>query len=316
MCRPKALAPLAREGKGTFPDSKTLYVSTHLSALSANNEQHIQQLLRTLNLNSPAPYSQPPSLSHSTDLSPSSPDFSPISTTSPLLTPTDLSPARSFDPKFNATYDLGRSAIHSSESSLLFESNPLKRLQDMPSSDPSPYRPSHNQSPYPLLEPPSDTCLFSPQTYKAHNHPQPVAARRPEPPRGPSMTWRSQHQSSEWLRPTEKLFIGETFGHGAAENLAPSRLPFSTQHANQGSNNSSHAHEVGHLPIDIMHPQYLLSMDCDLLAYQFSLASASILLSSLPCVRGAYHQVLGPASIYFSAAKTQSCRSGRTFQDC
>ncbi|KAG7094536.1 hypothetical protein E1B28_005364 [Marasmius oreades] len=64
------------------------------------DNSHVEQLLRTLNLNSPEPYhlkQKPSSLNLHLDQSASrSPDFSPISISSTLPTPTDLSPARSF----------------------------------------------------------------------------------------------------------------------------------------------------------------------------------------------------------------------------
>ncbi|KAJ3775650.1 armadillo-type protein [Lentinula raphanica] len=57
---------------------------------------HVEQLLRTLDLNSPGPYhlnqKALPNLNFET--SPGSPDFSPVSISSALLTPTDLSPTR------------------------------------------------------------------------------------------------------------------------------------------------------------------------------------------------------------------------------
>ncbi|KAJ4477458.1 pumilio-family RNA binding repeat protein [Lentinula aciculospora] len=58
--------------------------------------KHVEQLLRTLDLNSPDPYnlSQKPPLNLSFDTSPGTPDFSPVSISSALLTPTDLSPTR------------------------------------------------------------------------------------------------------------------------------------------------------------------------------------------------------------------------------
>ncbi|KAL0567481.1 meiotic PUF protein 1 [Marasmius crinis-equi] len=64
------------------------------------DNSHVEQLLRTLDLNSPGPYhlkQKPSSLNLNFDHSSSrSPDFSPISISSALPTPTDLSPARSF----------------------------------------------------------------------------------------------------------------------------------------------------------------------------------------------------------------------------
>ncbi|KZT27651.1 ARM repeat-containing protein [Neolentinus lepideus HHB14362 ss-1] len=66
------------------------------------DDSHVQQLLRTLNLNSPAPYIQTTSLSATAN---DSPDLSPSSAHSALLTPIDLSPARSFDVKLSPAYD-------------------------------------------------------------------------------------------------------------------------------------------------------------------------------------------------------------------
>ncbi|KAF8164416.1 hypothetical protein BJ912DRAFT_1068330 [Pholiota molesta] len=55
---------------------------------------HVEQLLRTLNLNSPVPFGlhKPSPLTMNIENSPKSPDFSPASASSALLTPTDLSP--------------------------------------------------------------------------------------------------------------------------------------------------------------------------------------------------------------------------------
>ncbi|KAK1230462.1 meiotic PUF protein 1 [Marasmius sp. AFHP31] len=64
------------------------------------DNSHVEQLLRTLDLNSPDPYhlkQKPASLNLNFDQSSSrSPDFSPISISSALPTPTDLSPARPY----------------------------------------------------------------------------------------------------------------------------------------------------------------------------------------------------------------------------
>lgn len=82
--------------------------------------QHVEQLLRTLNLNSPGPYSQPPPLSLNFETTPSKfsgslDDFSPISAGSGLLTPADLSPARPFDTKLHSPYEINSpsSILHS-----------------------------------------------------------------------------------------------------------------------------------------------------------------------------------------------------------
>lgn len=90
--------------------------------------QHVEQLLRTLNLNSPAPFAhhKPSPLAVSVETSPSSPDFSPASASSALLTPTDLSPTgRSFDVKLHSPYEHTHSAAHPylTQTSLIFDSH-------------------------------------------------------------------------------------------------------------------------------------------------------------------------------------------------
>ncbi|RDB15678.1 Meiotic coiled-coil protein 2 [Hypsizygus marmoreus] len=101
------------------------------------DDTHVEQLLRTLNLNSPAPYAKkqpPPTLC--LDTSPSSPDCSPASATSSLMTPTDSPSTRSFDPKFmhSPSYDLAHTlpSYLQPQSSLLFEhaGNSPGRVQD------------------------------------------------------------------------------------------------------------------------------------------------------------------------------------------
>lgn len=68
--------------------------------------QHVEQIFRTLNLNSPTPLLQPsamPLASLDTAL-----DFSPSSQSSALMTPSDLSPVHpSLDLKFNPALDFG-----------------------------------------------------------------------------------------------------------------------------------------------------------------------------------------------------------------
>ncbi|KAG5643152.1 hypothetical protein DXG03_001514 [Asterophora parasitica] len=90
-------------------------------------DTHVEQLLRTLNLNSPAPTTKKPTLSLNLDASPSSPDFSPASATSSLMTPTDLSPSMHYaNLKLRlqqSPYELGPAGygIHGQPPSLLFE---------------------------------------------------------------------------------------------------------------------------------------------------------------------------------------------------
>ncbi|KAI6154223.1 ARM repeat-containing protein [Pisolithus tinctorius] len=96
-------------------------------------DNHVEQLLRALNLNSPAAGGQgsacSPPREQSADASGGSPDLSPTSTTSTLLTPTDLSPAKSpFELKLNAPYEVPAApTVNVSSSSLLLEhGSPLR----------------------------------------------------------------------------------------------------------------------------------------------------------------------------------------------
>jgi hypothetical protein len=134
--------------------------------------QHVEQLLRTLNLNSPEPFKNKPALSlHLTEpsgASQDSPDFSPASISSALLTPTDLSPSRpGYDPKqLQPPYELVQNAARlpstaylPQQSSLLFDPpspsrlvngidhSPPFNLSQLPNQPPTHYIPtsySHN----------------------------------------------------------------------------------------------------------------------------------------------------------------------------
>ena len=95
----------------------------------------MQQLLRTLNLNSPAP----PPLAGYGDIgsSAASPDVSPISTTSGLHTPPDVSPAKAFGEwKLNANYDFGPVYQTQPNEGLLFQTNNNLRYHDYMSVSP------------------------------------------------------------------------------------------------------------------------------------------------------------------------------------
>lgn len=103
----------------------------------------MHQLLRTLNLNSPGPFS--PTV-QTKDLGPPSisPDVSPVSTTSALLTPPDLSPAKAYGEwKFNPSFDFGPAAQAQMNNALLFETDPQHRYQDvLGGGQPASFRPA------------------------------------------------------------------------------------------------------------------------------------------------------------------------------
>ncbi|KIY45800.1 ARM repeat-containing protein [Fistulina hepatica ATCC 64428] len=103
---PASLAFAARNGQ-LFPQSTA--AQKQVGAIGDGRKRdspkfedmHVEQLFRTLNLNSPDLYASqkaPPNLNFGASTTAShtnSPDFSPVSVSSALLTPTDLSPSRS-----------------------------------------------------------------------------------------------------------------------------------------------------------------------------------------------------------------------------
>ncbi|KAI8990498.1 ARM repeat-containing protein [Trametes punicea] len=110
---PVGLEGQRRQGVGVVGDGRKKTSPTY-------DELHVEQLLRSLNLNSPAPMA-PNGPKNDVSNSPTSPDLSPISTTSALLTPTDLSPAKIFDQKLPPTLDLASMYRTSESNSLMFE---------------------------------------------------------------------------------------------------------------------------------------------------------------------------------------------------
>ncbi|KAJ7595415.1 ARM repeat-containing protein [Mycena floridula] len=187
---------------------------------------HVEQLLRTLNLNSPDPYIpvKKPSLNLSFESTSTStggsgsPDCSPASISSALLTPTDLSPTRSFHLKQQLPYEYSSSARNSTEylsqTSLLFESGrPIHEsygphshsLSHSPPyvaqvSSVPPYLPALNSNGYQL---PSYKPISEHNSPLDYNFPLPPSSqqsinvhhRRPEPAPMPSAS------SLDWLIP-------------------------------------------------------------------------------------------------------------------
>ncbi|KAG6380577.1 armadillo-type protein [Boletus reticuloceps] len=170
-----------------------------------------QQLLRALNLNSPAPCPQQPARalnSETVNLS-GSPDVSPSSTISALLTPTDLSPAKtSFDLKVTPPYEVQSLPSNVSPSSLLFDpGSPLKTRDFLSAANIPQSR---------LLEPPVSCTLpsggfpffdqylenTSPAlgTQPLYDSAFPQFVRRPDLSILSSSTWRHQQQVPEWRR--------------------------------------------------------------------------------------------------------------------
>jgi len=168
--------------------------------------------LRTLNLRSPSPFNNRPApYPLSSELSPNSPDFSPASVSSALLTPTDLSPARPFDLKLPSPYESDSAHIPYVSSAFLLENaSPTKHQRDTMLPTFAPFRPPlvhlnharHQPSAtsQPYLDAYSDSN--TPIQGNAHIHtptlpdlPQSIysSSRRSDLGRLASMDWRLNH---------------------------------------------------------------------------------------------------------------------------
>ncbi|KAF8640907.1 hypothetical protein AX17_000555 [Amanita inopinata Kibby_2008] len=238
---------------------------------------HVEQLLRTLNLNSPAPFTKKPMLTLGIDASPSSPDFSPASVTSSLLTPTDLSPARPFDVKLQSPYDLGQSLPYLPQNSLLFEQSPTRVQEPSPlPTHTSPYRsqfsqsstclPATNAFPFfePFSEPPTPAPVLPQSAFNALPNVMTQSlyntspARRADTRKPSLMDWRlaaqlQQHQpmsQSDWLLSNDRMSSDYNIGIGSHDEQLRSSLifnqPTSTQH-------SASAHEPINF-LSLLHP--------------------------------------------------------------
>lgn len=249
-----------------FEDNASLFrfFSTHILAFYAHILilQHVEQLLRALNLNSPAPYAPQPPRSHDGEpmsLLSGSPDLSPSSTTSALLTPTDLSPAKSsFDLKITPPYEVPSVPSNVSPNSLLFDPGSPLRTRNFMSS-------VHNSHPrYPGAQ---VSCVMSSNNFPSFDQSSenpssaiaiqslydsafPQLCRRPELPHIPSMTWRQQQLAAptEWLRSEDRPGNDYSSSLSGEDTLrtSPSQLSFSPRQGSAGA----HSHEVRELYID------------------------------------------------------------------
>ena len=180
--------------------------------------------------------------------SPSSPDFSPASVSSALLTPTDLSPGRSFDVKLHSPYE----HPYLAPPSILFENgSPAKDQESLaPNLQVPAYRaplvhlnhartqPGANFYPFfePFTEPPTPAPVAqnkiqpSPPSdlpQSLYNSPLP---RRVDPARLQPVDWRmnnllQQQQQSihpDWRQANDKFANDSTFGKGREEPLRSS----------------------------------------------------------------------------------------------
>jgi len=192
--------------------------------------------------------------------SPSSPDFSPASVSSALLTPTDLSPGRSFDVKLHSPYE----HPYLSPPSLLFENGSPGKNQEGPLNFPSHRAPlvhlNHARSQpganayssfEPFAEPPTPAPVAQNQTHPSspsdlphsiYNSPFP---RRVDHPRLQPVDWRPNNQLQQqqqslhpdWRLASEKFANDFVFGNGQEEPLRSSFVcqqspsqPFQSSH--------------------------------------------------------------------------------------
>lgn len=198
-------------------------------------------MLRFLNLNSPVPSPIQP-LSSLFSTTNNTPDLSPVSATSTLMTPTDLSPATGFD-KLNCHFDFTQSVPPNQ--SLLFETSP-SRLQ-VPSLSPthkSFYAEhggvrSYNAINLPYVDPFSNraSSVYLPQNL----------SRGTDYTRSVIPSWNGPHivGGTDWLRAEDKV-LEEVPSMAGARTLSVPTFP-AVQPA-------AHAHEVG---VCTSHRQFL-----------------------------------------------------------
>ena len=209
--------------------------------------------MRSLNLNSPGPVPPPARLRTDSIHSPASPDLSPISTTSALLTPTDLSPAtKTFDQKLPPNFDFNtifRSG-GGDNNSLMIETGLLDGPRTLQSSLwASQQPPSPNSGYFPMFEPFSE----SPSTVMRSQGVFPPSSQSTRqrlessvlPPSLPPLSWSSQQfRSSDWLKaddPTDRIphVVNDV---AAFRSVSAQHIPPAQRQA------SSQVHEVGWVP--------------------------------------------------------------------
>ncbi|KAF9654421.1 ARM repeat-containing protein [Thelephora ganbajun] len=210
------------------------------NSIPLHEDRHVEQMLRFLNLNSPVSSPTLPlsSLSSTTN---NTPDLSPVSATSTLMTPTDLSPATGFD-KLNCHFDFNQYMPPSQ--SLLFETSP-SRLHG-PSLSPthkSFYAEhggvcSYNAINLPYVEPfPNRTS----SAYLPQN-----SSRSADPTRSVIASWNGPHivGGIDWLRAEDKVPEGAPSVAGTRTLTIP---PFPTVQP------AAHAHEPINF-LSLLHP--------------------------------------------------------------
>ncbi|EGO31275.1 hypothetical protein SERLADRAFT_412664 [Serpula lacrymans var. lacrymans S7.9] len=221
------------------------------------DDSYAEQILRALNLNSPAPYPQHFPLSLNVEAangSPGSPDLSPSSTTSTLLTPTDLSPAKIFDLKLNPPHEYTPHP-NIAQPSLLFDPVSPYRNHELLSSAQNLSQRLHNSQStnqlvpnvFPFFEPFSEHPSPIPPSQSLYDSAFSGICRRPDSSRVPSMSWRQQQfgAPTDWHRPDEKPAAEYASGMAVNEDHMRSSSQFAYQSRGQGQpQGSTHGHEA------------------------------------------------------------------------
>ncbi|KAJ3876253.1 armadillo-type protein [Lentinula edodes] len=169
---------------------------------------HVEQLLRTLDLNSPDPYhlNQKPPLNLSFETSPGTPDFSPVSISSALLTPTDLSPTRpcsdiNLKQQLQMPYEMmaagTRGPAFFTHPALLFEPGSPTRLSNSPpylSSQASISTANSGGNNYSIISNASSSPIFRTYNHEQSSPTSPSLASYPSYPSAPQGNFTSNHQ--------------------------------------------------------------------------------------------------------------------------
>jgi len=232
--RSRGVGAIGDGRKNSFPlheDRVGFFSRSTTDCMLKTPPQHVEQMLRFLNLNSPVPSPIQPfsSLSSTTN---NTPDLSPVSATSTLMTPTDLSPATGFD-KLNCHFDFNQSVPPSQ--SLLFETSPSRlHAPSLPPAHKSYYAEhgsvrGYNAINLPYVDPFSNRTS---STYLPQN-----LTRGADPTRSVIPSWNGPHivGGIDWLRAEDKVPEEAPSVAGARTLSVPS---FSTVQP------AAHAHEV------------------------------------------------------------------------
>ncbi|KAJ3861614.1 armadillo-type protein [Lentinula novae-zelandiae] len=229
---------------------------------------HVEQLLRTLDLNSPDPYhlNQKPPLNLSFETSPGTPDFSPVSISSALLTPTDLSPTRpcsdiNLKQQLQMPYEMmaagTRGPAFFTHPALLFEPGSPTRLSNSPpylSSQASISTANSGGNNYPIISNASSSPIFRTYNHEQSSPTSPSLASYPSYPSAPQGNFTSNHQLYAALSAPNLSQTNVT--HRADVNAATGALR-SSIHGTIGSSLSSGDWHIPQQPINflsLLHP--------------------------------------------------------------